>query len=185
MSASVVVPGFQSNRKPNDSDELGNKKSRTSQNKQDGAYEGPMSVIQDCETVNEQDTVQEEDVGSDEEKAQRHPPHKFDKAIEENVPDSHDLPVINLGRSVLSNDEQLELLRRSIAERASILQEEEVKRSALNSQLDAEMKDETRNNQMEEFEEVAVEECSPSEEDLDDELRDEADGDLSDHLEQI
>lgn len=127
-----------------------------------------MSVIQDAETANEQDTIQDERMGSEEEQPKQ--------KLEANI---------NLGKSILSNEEQSELLKKSIAKRSSILKEEEARRSAMNSQVeDQVMKDEGVKRQSELFKEVevAVEECS-EDEDLESEMRDVADEDLFDHLE--
>jgi hypothetical protein len=102
MSASVVVPGLAAGRTEKDNS---NNKSGASQAKKEHAYEGPMSVIQDCETANEQDTVQEENVGSDEENAQQRDPRQDKDKNEENVSDSNDPPDLNLGKSILSQEE--------------------------------------------------------------------------------
>lgn len=160
MSASVIVPGLAAGK--GDRDFGANKVPQPGKNEH--AYEGPMSVIQDCET-GEQDTIQEEDIGSDEENVAE------ERKDEENVSETNDRPLLNLGKSILSQEEQAELLRRSIAKRQSILAEEEAKRSALVIKVgDEEMKEESKGVPTGDFHdviEVAVEECSEEDEEVD------------------
>ena len=59
-----------------------------------------MSVIQDCETVNEQDTIMDENIGSDDDQ------NAHQRYQDENVLESNDRPDYNLGQSILSNEEQ-------------------------------------------------------------------------------
>lgn len=114
LSASVVVPGL----KGTSADAKQAPPGKAPGGRDHAVADAPMSVIQDAETANEQDTVQDDNAGSD----------RADARQKEAARDA----AINLGKSILSNEEQSEL-HRSIAKRASVLKEEEARRSAMNS----------------------------------------------------
>lgn len=137
---------------------------------------GPaMSIIQDDGTINEQDSIQEENIDTSEEGSHTGAPQVIEKYEDENVRD--DKPKLELNKSVLSNID-LDSIKKSIAQRASLLQAEEIRKSLM-IQNDEEMKNE------QDFGEVDVQECSEDEEELQDEMRDIGDNELFDHIEKV
>ena len=136
---------------------------------------GQLSMIEDAPTVNEQDTINDENVCSDEDERVKKPQVRGGPSGEnENVSD--DIPEIQYNESVLTTEEQ-QKLKESIMKRASLLDEK--KQSTLQQpQAEQNVEMEASND----FEEVLVEDCSESSENDSivepEELRDVADEQL-------